>query len=224
VFTADSEAQCGNGWLDPDSGFGPPSPPECLAFLGADTGCPRPKFQAYSNVSEGEAACHMCLEELGNITAQANCTMETSYTWCQIDPKQSQMEGAPNYKPFDTPLNSLASCFLANGSWNTGGGFMSNEGCTFNQFAGELWNARSHQLMLANGIAVVQLNPYTSDTWEWYTPDLPIGGGLDQPYLHMLFEMMHNGSYANLGKGVLDISKLIVAGYSSGAQMASCAQ
>ncbi len=101
---------------------------------------------------------------------------------------------------------------------------MSNEGCTFNQFAGELWNARSHQLMLANGIAVVQLNPYTSDTWEWYTPDLPIGGGLDQPYLHMLFEMMHNGSYANLGKGVLDISKLIVAGYSSGAQMASCAQ
>lgn len=223
VFTSDPEANCGNGWLDPDSGFGPPSPPECLAFLGADTGCPRPKFQAYGNISEGEAACRTCIEELGNITAQANCTMETSYTWCQIDPKQSQMPGAPNYRPFDTPLNSLASCFLANGSWNTGGGFMSNDGCTFNQFAGELWNARSHQLMLANGIAVVQLNPYTADTWEWYTPDLPVGGGLDQPYLQMLFEMMHDGSYGNLGKGVLDISKLIVAGYSSGAQMASCA-
>ena len=107
--------------------------------------------------------------------------------------------GAPNYKPFDTPLSSLDSCFLSNGSWNTGGGFMSNDGCTFNQFAGELWNARSHQLMLANGIAVVQLNPYTSDTWEWYTPDLPVGGGLDQPYFKALFEMMHNGSYANLG-------------------------
>ena len=77
--------------------------------------------------------------------------------------------------------------------------------------------------MLANGIAVVQLNPYTADTWEWYTPDLPVGGGLDQPYLQMLFAMMHDGSYGNLGKGVLDISKLIVAGYSSGAQMASCA-
>ena len=78
--------------------------------------------------------------------------------------------------------------------------------------------------MLANGIAVVQLNPYTSDTWEWYTPDLPAGSGLDQPYLQVLFDMMHNGSYANLGKGVLDVSKLIVAGYSSGAQMASCTQ
>ena len=199
VFTADSEAQCGNGWLDPDGGFGPPSPPECLAFLGADTGCPRPKFQAFSNISKGEAACRTCLEELGNITAAANCSQYTSYSWCSIDPKEMEEPGAPNYKPFDTPLSSLASCFLANGSWNTGGGFMSNDGCTFNQFAGELWNARSHQLMLANGIAVVQLNPYTSDTWEWYTPDLPVGGGLDQPYFKALFEMMHNGSYANLG-------------------------
>ena len=131
------------------------------------------------------------------------------------------MEGAPNYKPFDTPLKSMASCFLANGSWNMGGGRGGNDGCTFNQFAGELWNARSHQSLLANGIAVVQLNPYTSDTWEWYTPDLPIGGGLDQPYFAVLFEMMKNGSYANLGAGVLDVSKLIVSGYSSGAQMAS---
>ena len=75
------------------------------------------------------------------------------------------MEGAPNYAPFDTPLSSMASCFTANGSWNTG--FTSTDGCTFNQFAGELWNARSHQSLLANGIALVQLNPYTSDTWEW---------------------------------------------------------
>ena len=80
VFTSDSKAQCGNGWLDPDMGFGPPPPPECFAFLGAE--CPRPKFQAYSNISAGEVACRTCLEKLGNITAKGNCTMETQYSWC----------------------------------------------------------------------------------------------------------------------------------------------
>ena len=44
--------------------------------------------------------------------------------------------------------------------------------------AGYSTNARLHQHLLANGIAVVQLNPYTADTWEWYTPDLPLHGGL----------------------------------------------
>ena len=48
VFSTDAEAQCGNGWIDPDAGYGPPTPPECFALLGADTGCPRPKFQVLS--------------------------------------------------------------------------------------------------------------------------------------------------------------------------------
>ena len=79
MFTSDSKAQCGNGWLDPDMGYGPPPPPECFTFLGAE--CPRPKFQAYSNLSAGEVACRACLESLGNITVKGHCTMETQYTW-----------------------------------------------------------------------------------------------------------------------------------------------
>lgn len=130
-------------------------------------------------------------------------------------------------------------------------------GCTFNQWAGQLWNARLHQYLLANGIAVLQLNPYTSDTWEWYTPDLPLGAGLDQPYFKTLFSAMAGGTYAKVLRnasfplpflvrpiatagsfvsppskgraflwqgvpaGAFDLTKLIVAGYSSGAQMSS---
>ena len=40
---------------------------------------------------------------------------------------------------FATPAASLGSCFNASGGWN-------ETGCTFNQFAGELWNARLHQV------------------------------------------------------------------------------
>jgi hypothetical protein len=49
------------------------------------------------------------------------------------------MEGAPNYLPVATPAASLGSCFNSSGGWN-------ESGCTFNQFAGELWNARLHQV------------------------------------------------------------------------------
>ena len=79
VFTSDAEAQCGNGWIDPDAGYGPPTPPECTTLLSADTGCPRPKFQADPNITEGEAACQVCIYELGNITALGNCSEEIPY-------------------------------------------------------------------------------------------------------------------------------------------------
>lgn len=49
---------------------------------------------------------------------------------------------------------------------------------------------------------------------EWET-------GLDKPYLTELFTSFANGSYANLGQGVLNTQKLIFTGYSAGAQMAS---
>jgi hypothetical protein len=52
------------------------------------------------------------------ITALGNCTQYVPYEWCSFDPAHQMVPGAPNYKPYDTPLNSLASCFFANGSWN----------------------------------------------------------------------------------------------------------
>lgn len=203
--------KCGNGWMDPDGGWGPPLPPSCLDFLA--TACPRPKFQA-QGVQAGEAACSTCYQSVSDKATAANCSSMESRTWCSFDPSHAGM-GAPNYRPFETPAKALASCFDASGAWNL-------TGCTFNQFAGELWNARLHQFLLANGIAVVQLNPYTADTWEWYTPDLPIGAGLDQPYFKKLFAAMQAGTYAaGVPAGALNTAKLIVSGYSSGAQMSS---
>eukprot|EP01045_Picozoa_sp_COSAG04_P007209 COSAG04_NODE_372_length_15668_cov_11.135975_6_plen_84_part_00 len=74
-------------------------------------------------------------------------------------------------------------------------------GCTFNQFAGELWNSRLHQYLIANGIAVVTLNPSTPDSWEWDDPNLPAGAGLDQPFLKELWSSMKAGTYGGVGKG-----------------------
>jgi hypothetical protein len=59
---------------------------------------------------------------------------------------------------------------------------------------------------------------------EWDDPSLPIGGGLDQPFLATLFASMRNGAYgsaSNLGAGFFNPGKIIASGYSSGAQMAS---
>ena len=58
----------------------------------------------------------------------------------------------------------MAACFNEDGSWRIGKG-KNHTGCTFFQMAGELWQARLHQFLLANGIAVVTLNPSSPDTW-----------------------------------------------------------
>jgi hypothetical protein len=199
--------KCGNGWLDPAGGWGPPPPPQCIDYL--ENACPRPKFQAMG--ASGADACLTCYN--ASAWSAHNCSSSESREWCEFVPGQE--EGGPTYKPFDTPAASLAGCFNKDGSWNT-------TGCSFNQWAGELWNARTHQFLLANGIAVVQLNPYTSDTWEWYTPDLPLGSGLDQPYFKKLFSTWGDGTYAKgVPAGALNPAKIIVSGYSSGAQMSS---
>ena len=33
--------------------------------------------------------------------------------------------------------------------------------------AGQTWDVRLRQSLLANGVAVLQLNPYSMDLWEW---------------------------------------------------------
>jgi hypothetical protein len=32
-----------------------------------------------------------------------------------------------------------------------------------------MWSLRSRQYLLANGIAVMQVNPQSGDYWEWYS-------------------------------------------------------
>jgi hypothetical protein len=49
-----------------------------------------------------------------------------------------------------------------------GGGGHHGGGCNYDQQAGALWDQRLKQYLLANGIAVVQLNPITADSWDNY--------------------------------------------------------
>lgn len=106
-------------------------------------------------------------------------------------------------KPFDpfTPANETLA------SWADGD-------TEYDQFAGALWNQRLKQHLVANGIAVLCVNPISGDSWDagpWYWE-----GGADKPFLRHLFAMMVGGEL-----GPLDSSRVSIRGYSSGAQMAS---
>jgi hypothetical protein len=88
------------------------------------------------------------------------------------------------------------------------------DGCSYEQQAGGLWDQRLKQLLLANGVAVVQVNPYKSDNWD--LGEKLWSSGQDQAYLGNLFGMMTKGTL-----GPLDPSKVVLRGWSGGAQMVS---
>lgn len=169
---------CGNGWMAPASegNYGPPPPPQdpsCGQLL--EGACPSATFVRRGK--DGEADCRSCvlqLKQADEARWNASCAPPPpppsgggsrrrrggggrggpSDSFCRTLPSPFAM----NYIPFATPQQSFRSCFDAAGEeWA-----MSN--CTFNQWAGELWNARLHQYLVANGVAVVTLNPYTQDT------------------------------------------------------------
>jgi hypothetical protein len=136
----------------------------------------------------------------------------------------------PQYNIFDRPMDAMASCFRDDGSWRP----LSFSGkdcetsadghkacCTFFQKAGQLWLARLHQYLLANGIAILVVNPYAGDTWEWDDPNLPNGSGLDQPYFATLAAEIQSSKYGGLPAGTLDTARTIFSGFSDGAQMTS---
>jgi hypothetical protein len=103
------------------------------------------------------------------------------------------------FYPFTLP--ALANISIS-GAWN------------YDQEAGAMWNQRLKQYMVANGIAVLCVNPVSIDSWDagpWYW-----GPGVDRPYLSALFAHLKTGA-----KGPLNLQKITVRGYSSGAQMVS---
>eukprot|EP01051_Picozoa_sp_SAG22_P001329 SAG22_NODE_51_length_24458_cov_19.853161_9_plen_526_part_00 len=89
--------------------------------------------------------------------------------------------------------------------------------CDYDQQAGALWNQRLKQFLLANGVAVVVVNPFTEDSWDagpwWWGTS--IGGG-DQPFFAKLFPLIAAGKF-----GKLDLKRTVVRGWSGGAQMVS---
>ena len=119
------------------------------------------------------------------------------------------------YSAFATPKDLMSACFGNNTA--VGGG------CRYEQEAGGMWDHRLKQYLLANGVAVLNVNPLSDDSWDafgmaWagYTDHGQPAGGVDKPYLTELHSQIEAGTF-----GRLDASKIVVRGWSSGAQMVS---
>jgi hypothetical protein len=184
----------------------------CMALLKHH--CPS---ASYSNFS----SCTSCIDKLLETSAgksaynSSNCTEEQAYTiWCKY--KGNTNARFQNRPPFADPASTVAPCFLPNGSYT--GAY--NKNCSFVSMNGQIWSQRVNQYLLANGIAVVQVNPYSKDVWDWATRAV-WAAGLDRLFLRELFAQWQSGEYGGVGKGVLDRRKLLVSGYSVGAQMVS---
>ena len=79
---------------------------------------------------------------------------------------------------------------------------------------------RLKQLIVANGVAVVQVNPASDDGWVAYDSD-PSGGPVwatssDKPFLTKAFSMLKSGAL-----GPLNADRVVLRGWSGGAQMVS---
>ena len=116
-----------------------------------------------------------------------------------------------------SPHEIAAACFTANCTYTGGWG---NTTCSFTSMNGQVWWQRTNQYLLANGIAVMQVNTAVSDNWDWWTP-AGWATGLDRPFLRALFGQLRSGTFDGLGNGVLDGAKLLPSGYSVGSQMVS---
>lgn len=97
---------------------------------------------------------------------------------------------------------------------NAHGGGHHHSGCGYDQEAGALWDQRFKQLLVANGIAVIQLNPYEEDTWDNYAEAWK--SGKDAAYLPGFFKSMVAGDF-----GPVNPAKVVLRGWSGGAQMVS---
>eukprot|EP00040_Diaphanoeca_grandis_P037211 m.241394 g.241394 ORF g.241394 m.241394 type:complete len:483 (+) comp33773_c3_seq1:882-2330(+) len=100
------------------------------------------------------------------------------------------------------------------------GGGPGQSGCMYDKEAGAMWDHRLKQYLLSNGVAVFNVNPIQEDSWDAF--DLAWEGkttgygGVDKPFLQLLFQEMTVGKF-----GAVDMSQIVIRGWSSGAQMVS---
>jgi hypothetical protein len=83
--------------------------------------------------------------------------------------------------------------------------------------AGQMWDMRAAQYLLANGVAILQPNPAAMDVWEWY--DQPTwDSGKDQPFLTELFGAIRNRTFGATPDGVgapINLDQMVVSGYAA---------
>ena len=106
----------------------------------------------------------------------AGCTVQQAYSnWCVHHGRSNgHLEDRPPFMPPAAVL--MPQCFSGpNGTWSPDGISDTGVECGFISVNGQLWAQRADQYLLANGIAVVQINPQSGDSW-----DSPDGGSPPQ--------------------------------------------
>ena len=133
-------------------------------------------------------------------------------------PKAERNESVcKSFGPFDIPEKTFnaSTCFDSNSSSTKCGEFWA--GCCFDSRAGSIWNQRIKQILLANGVAMISMNP-SSEGWNY--PSQYWDSGTDKSVFEKLFQRM-NDAKSNSILGRLDRSRVVVRGFSGGAQMVS---
>lgn len=206
---------CGNGWS-----MYPQAAPSCMAYMKHVcnmSATPKPKGTC------AKCAADARTKDNAHYLA-AKCNKPQEEVWCVYGGKTKSMYIEKPFPIFQRPGEVALGCFNKDGAYN-------ETVCHTRQDAmtGMIWSQRLNQYLLANGIALLYINPWLEDNWDWSPSDSSLNipsqqawdTGLDKPFMRKLLTEIHSGQYAGLGKGVLDLGKLMVWGYSTGAQMVS---
>lgn len=242
---------CGNGWRPYRP---PPLPPKCEAALEQQCGaeaaaaansCGSPPSWSSCNFT----ACKRCVARVAESPAveRLNCSggrvnqkhPSLPYAWggsfCYGAVDGHHKERPVPYGAFATPSQSIQWGFNGDLTINQSLLAVESAAADFPQ-AGLMWVQRIKQYLLSNGVGVLVLTPYESDSWDWDST-VDWDAGLDKPYLAKLAAAMQAGTFpppAGRGPGaaggadvprlqppLFDTNRVVVGGYSVGAQMAS---
>ena len=229
------------GWRPPNGTCGnpggrPPPPPlapaKCLALLQQTCGlmrdnwtaCHRCEVEARLAATREGLNCSVGVYLSGKFKGRPRNWIPPKFCGCskgigdKFVPCQTRHSWPVTYGPFSTPDESISWAFMRNGSLNQSVASSESPEADFPQ-AGLMWIQRIKQLLLANGVGVVILNPLVADGWDWDTLQ-DWNNGTDRPYLHKLFTAMADGSFPAGGnrRRLFDTNRVVPAGYSVGAQ------
>ena len=235
------------GWLPPNASAcaadrrwpapPPPPPPACVSLLEQMCNASRANWTACHrcwNMAQGKAKtdglnCSVGVYPSGKFAGKPR-PWDAKFCGCSDGGEKFVPCQQPyhhhawpvTYGPFSTPDESIEWAFQRNGSLNQSVAGSESAEADFPQ-AGLIWIQRIKQYLIANGVAVVILNPLVSDGWDWDT-DTDWTNGTDRPYLHRLFSAMRDGTFPAgqlANTRLFDTNRVVPAGYSVGAQMAS---
>jgi len=196
-------------------------------------GSTRKNYTAFATPAESMATCQLSPSPLAfGITAEDEANANAAVAVAGVDDACDDAMAAQCTSSAKGGLFTCMHCAkegpeskgtcssMAGYQWcqkHSGGGHPPHPGeggCMYDQEAGTMWDQRLKQYLVANGIAVFNLNPYEEDQWDNYASAWK--SGKDRAFLPQFFKQVGSGAF-----GPIDVSKTVVRGWSGGAQMVS---